>query len=96
MMQAEINRAVARVTGESRRMVARRGFSLEPPSSASPDGVQIGFNCPGCGSLIPIPLTPLGPYLSEAECASCDVVYDIDPHALFVIDTLHAPQPAFA
>jgi hypothetical protein len=31
MTQAEINRAVARITGESLRTVSRRGFSLADP-----------------------------------------------------------------
>jgi hypothetical protein len=34
MTQAQLNRAVARVTGESRRLISRLGFSLADPPLA--------------------------------------------------------------
>jgi hypothetical protein len=49
MNQSQVERAVARATGESRRFIKRLGFSLiddEPDHSVDPGLV---IDCPGCG-----------------------------------------------
>ncbi|HXY34307.1 MAG TPA: hypothetical protein VEI07_08775, partial [Planctomycetaceae bacterium] len=51
MNQSEVERAVARATGESRRFVKRFGFSLIPeePNHCQP---VLAIDCPGCGAVL--------------------------------------------
>ena len=91
MMQAEIDRAVALATGESRRLIARRGFSLNDPSSERADALQIALSCPGCGHQLVLHPQPFTPDAIETKCVVCDAVYDIRPQELFVVE---APRAA--
>ena len=50
MNQSEVERAVARATGESRRFIKHFGFSLitdEPEHCTNP---ALAIDCPGCGA----------------------------------------------
>ena len=92
MKQSEIDRAVARATGESRRTIAGRGFSLDRPSPPAPASLEVGITCPGCGHRVPLNrAAPPEPW-REAECRRCDAVYDVTPDEL----TVNECQPACA
>jgi hypothetical protein len=85
MNQFEVERAVARATGESRRFIKRFGFSLlseEPERCADP---ALAIDCPGCGAVF-----SLGGVLSlhsELECPRCDAAYPIAADELYVVDS---------
>ena len=91
MLQLDIDSAVARATGESRRMITRRGFSLEQRPTARADDLRIGLDCPGCGRLAAVHPGTFTRCPCEAECAGCDAVYDADPGELLVIETPARP-----
>jgi hypothetical protein len=85
MNQSEVERAVARATGESRRFIKRFGFSLlseEPEHCAD---LALGIDCPGCGAAFsPDDVVNL---LSELECPRCDAVYPVAADELYVVDS---------
>ena len=93
MLQSEIDRAVARATGESRRMIVWRGFSLDDPSPENADGVHLALDCPGCGRSILLQLQPFTQFPGEVECSGCDAVYHVRPDEMFVVE---APDAALA
>ena len=85
MNQADLDRAVARVTGESRRTIARIGFHLQHDRPASSDALCLVLVCPGCGAVVGVSPTAAS---RDAECARCDAVYpyaddevSVAPHA---------------
>ncbi len=51
MNQSELERAVARATGESRRFVKRFGFSLVDDEPKPGDELTLAIDCPGCGAV---------------------------------------------
>ncbi len=86
MKQTEIDRAVARTTGESRRTIAGRGFSLDRPSPPTAASLEVGLDCPGCGHPVPLHSDTNTQPWNEAECERCDAVYDVAPGELTVIE----------
>jgi hypothetical protein len=94
MNQSEVERAVARATGESRRFIKRFGFSLlseEPEDSAD---LALGIDCPGCGAaLSPDHVVNL---LNELECPRCDAVYPVAADELYVVDSPRTGSAACA
>ncbi len=94
MNQSEVERAVARATGESRRFIKRFGFSLlieEPEHCADP---ALVIDCPGCGAAFsPDDVVNL---LSELECPRCDAVYPVAADELYVVDSPRARAAACA
>jgi hypothetical protein len=94
MNQSEIERAVARATGESRRFIKRFGFSLlvdEPEHITDP---ALVIDCPGCGAVVN--LDDVANRLSELECSRCDAVYPVAADELYVVDSPRAATAARA
>jgi len=94
MNQSEVERAVARATGESRRFIKRFGFSLlseEPERCADP---ALGIDCPGCGAAFsPDDVVNL---LNELECPRRDAVYPVAADELYVVDSPRTGSAACA
>jgi hypothetical protein len=94
MNQSEVERAVARATGESRRFIKLFGFSLlseEPEHRSDP---ALAIDCPGCGTALnPDDVVNL---LSELECPRCDADYPVAADELYVADKARRGSAAFA
>jgi hypothetical protein len=79
----QLDRAVARATGESLRTVRALGFFVLPdgPPATAPDDLALGAECPRCGRAVPHPGWAGGaPAL--AECADCDLYFEPRPGAI--------------
>lgn len=87
MTQLQLDRAVARRTGESLDTVRVLGFNLIPePDDGDADFVQNDgycLECPGCGAAVPLTNGPLETLPEFAECADCDTVYSYAPHEVY-------------
>ncbi len=94
MNQSEVERAVARATGEPRRFVKHFGFTLmaEEPEPCADLGLAI--DCPGCGASLN-PGDPLD-CLTEVECDYCDAVYPMAPEEVYVVNRSSAAPAACA
>jgi hypothetical protein len=91
MTRSQIEQAVARVTGESRHVIRRYGFSIVPEAPEPPTEVLLVVDCPGCGARLDV--DDLSNPLAELECPRCDAVYPFMVDELYVADGL---QRAFA
>jgi hypothetical protein len=91
MKQSEIERAVARATGESRRLIRRYGFSLVSEEAEPCLDPTLALDCPGCGAALNV--DDVANDASELECARCDAVYTFAVDELYVADR---PHSAFA
>ena len=60
MNQSELERAVARATGESRRFVKQFGFSLVDDEPRPGDELTLAIDCPGCGAVCDGAIWPRG------------------------------------
>lgn len=85
MKQSEIDRLVARATGESRRTIAHYGFQLDQP--VTPAEPCIGLNCPGCGQLVSLNQEQPFERQREAECLRCDAYYPVENSELFLTES---------
>jgi hypothetical protein len=90
MNQSEVERAVARATGESRRFVKRFGFSLVEEPRPCPDPALV-VDCPGCGAALG--LNDVSDH-RELECPRCDAAYPIAADELYVVNSLTAESVA--
>ena len=91
MTHSEIEKAVARATGETRHVIRRYGFSLVPEEPEPPIDPSLVLDCPGCG--IRLQANDVSDPLGELECPRCDAVYPFAVDELYVGD---APEPEFA
>jgi hypothetical protein len=94
MNQSEVERAVARATGESRRFIKHFGFSLIADEPESCPDLALAIDCPGCGAALD-PDDALD-RLSEVECAHCDAVYPVGPEEVYVANQPRATPAACA
>jgi hypothetical protein len=94
MNHSEVERAVARATGESRRFIKRFGFSLIADEPEDLTDAAIVVDCPGCGAVFDV--ENVANLLSELECPRCDAVYPITTDELYVADTPRAAPAACA
>ena len=95
MNQSEVERAVARATGESRRFINRFGFSLLSEESEHCADPALAIDCPGCGAVFNLDdvSTPQG----ELECPRCDAVYlVVAADELYVVDSPRTGSAACA
>jgi hypothetical protein len=78
--QAQLDRSVARRTGESVRTVHRLGFSTLPegPTGAEPEGLYLVIDCPHCRRPAPFPGQLADGSCPLAECAACDALFAFD------------------
>lgn len=86
MRQAEIDKAVARATGESRRTVAAMGFGLWEPDAPVETQLHVVLNCPACGRLVRLTPEQYGDPDHDVECEGCDVAYPYQPEELFAVE----------
>ena len=84
MTQPQLDRAVARSTGESLRTVRRLGFGLHsgPPIDLEPEDIALAVDCPFCGRPCAVPVGPAGS-APLAECDRCDIYFDYRPHEVY-------------
>jgi hypothetical protein len=77
MTQSQLDRAVARATGEPLRLIRGRGFGPAPrrPTDLEPEDPTLCVECPFCGRPVPYP-GMAGGSPAPAECDRCDVVFD--------------------
>jgi len=95
MTRAEIERAVCRATGESRRLVRSYGFSLvdeEPQLICNP---SLTLDCPGCGAPLEAANASTG-ILKFIECPRCDAVYPFAIDEIYVLESSKTVLPACA
>ncbi len=69
MTQTELDKAVARATGESRSLISRYGFSLVPEEPERPARLSVVLDCPGCGTVLDVDRVSQ-PH--QIECPRCD------------------------
>ncbi len=87
MHQSELERAVARATGESRRRIKKHGFYLLKEPDRPPDDVSLALDCPGCGTVVNLTPPAVSALPSLAECLRCDAVYPYREHELYAAPT---------
>ncbi len=89
MNQSELERAVARATGESRGFVKQFGFIVVDDEPKPDDDPILAIDCPGCGAVCD------GSDLATGlECPRCDAVYPVSVDELYVVE--NSPQPLVA
>jgi hypothetical protein len=80
MTQAQLDRSIAGLTGESPRTIHRLGFGLESinHTDRQPEDVRLVVDCPFCGRPVPSPGIVRDGSLALAECLEprCDVFFD--------------------
>ena len=94
MNQSEVERAVARATGESRRFIKRFGFSLIDDEHEHCIDPALVIDCPGCGAVFN--LHGVANRLTELECLRCDAVYPVAADELYVADSPRTGSAACA
>jgi hypothetical protein len=84
MTQAQLDRTVARRTGESLRTIRRLGFHAQagPPGDPEPEDLHLRVDCPFCGGSSPLRPGP-GSLPALGECDACDVDFDFDPAEVY-------------
>ena len=86
MIHSEVERAVARATGESRRFVRSYGFSLLSEDLDHSTQPALAIDCPGCGAVI-YREDPIS-RCREVECPRCDAVYPVEDDEHYVAEEL--------
>jgi hypothetical protein len=80
MTQAQLDRSIAGLTGESPRTIHRLGFGLQHavPRDLEPEDLRLVVDCPFCGRAVPYPGTIRDGSPALAECIDprCDVYFD--------------------
>jgi hypothetical protein len=91
MTQAQLDRSIAVLTGESPRTIHRLGFGLQAvrPGDLEPEDLRLVVDCPFCGRPVPYPGTVRDGSPTLAECADprCDVYFDFDPSEVYAAAT---------
>ena len=85
MTQNELNRAVARATGESRGTIRGLGFTLVTQEAEPATEPTLAVDCPGCGARLEV--HSCEPNRGEVECPCCDAVYPYTDEEIYVSDT---------
>jgi hypothetical protein len=85
MTQRQLDRAVARTTGESLASVRRLGFGIlpGPPVAMGPEDLDLAVDCPRCGACRRLPCDRHGT-AAMAECVPCDLLFDYRPEDVYV------------
>jgi hypothetical protein len=90
--RSQLDRAVARETGETVRTVRARGFSVLPrrPEAAAAEDPRLVLDCPTCLRPVPYPGVTGDGAPALAECPACDAYFPVGPAAVYVA----GPRPA--
>lgn len=86
MKNSNLERAIARATGESRRTIRHYGFSIVPDEPPKTDvAMHLILDCPGCGGAVTLSCDHA--LLPEfAECSRCDTAYPYTPQELYLAE----------
>ena len=90
MTQNELNRAVARATGESLGTIRDLGFTLVTQETKPATEPTLAVDCPGCGARLDVHSSPSRNHI---ECPRCDAVYPYSNDEIYVSDS---PEPLLA
>ena len=79
MTQMQLDRQIARITGEPLSTVNTLGFSViaEQPDDLEPEDVELVLDCPFCRRPVPYPGPAGDGSETLAECDRCDVYFDV-------------------
>lgn len=88
MSPAALHSAVARRTGEDRRLISRRGFSLAVLTPPVPEPkLHLAVSCPGCDRVLAANEDDFRDTDPDDEfwldCARCDAAYPFHADELF-------------
>jgi hypothetical protein len=82
MTQAQLDRSIAGLTGESPRTIQRLGFGLQATTTRDlePEDLCLVVDCPSCGRPVSYPGVLGDGSVALAECADprCDIYFDFD------------------
>jgi len=82
MTQAQLDRSIAGLTGETPRTIRRLGFGLQAttPEGLEPEDLRLVVDCPSCGRAVAYPGVLGDGSVALAECADprCDIFFDFD------------------
>ena len=92
MTQAQLDCAIADVTGESLDLVHDLGFSL--PGVLEPEDLCLVLDCPFCRRPVPFPGRVRGGALAQAECLDCDVYFEPKEPEVYAADPAVLAVPA--
>ena len=92
MTQAQLDCAIADITGESLDLVHGFGFSL--PAALEPEDLCLVLDCPFCRRPVPFPGRVKGGALAQAECLDCDVYFEPREHEVYAADPPMLALPA--
>lgn len=93
MKNSNLERAIARATGESRRTIRHYGFSIVPDEPPKPEVVlHLSLECPGCGGAVALSCDNAA-WPEFAECSRCDAAYPYAPQELYLAE---APEEELA
>ncbi len=87
MTQMQLDRQIARITGDPLSTVNTLGFSViaEQPDDLEPEDVELVLDCPFCRRPVSYP-GPAGDGTEAlAECDRCDVYFAFDPSEVYPI-----------
>ena len=81
----DFHREVAQATGESVRLVRRRGFVLLDVNVVpTTQDVVLCLDCPGCGRCVQLPADRAADDVPWAECDGCDTAYPYSDEEIYV------------
>ena len=86
MTRQQLDRAVARATGETVRTVRALGFSAlrRRPGAAAAGDPRLVLDCPTCLRPVPYPGVTGDGAAALAECPACDAYFPAAPAAVYV------------
>jgi hypothetical protein len=81
----QLDRAVARATGETLRTVHARGFGVLEVRPAAPglEGLALVTDCPHCRRPVPYPGRAADGSAALAECPGCDLYFEPRPETVY-------------
>jgi len=77
MTRSQLDRTVARRTGEPLAVIRRLGFQARSgrPDDLESEDLHLAVDCPFCGGGVTLPPSPAGPP-ALADCGGCDVEFE--------------------
>jgi hypothetical protein len=95
LTQAQLESAVAAVTGESVRTVHQLGFGISARRGGvlEPEDLRLVVDCPFCRRPVPSPAWAGDGSLTLAECLDCDVYFDTSADEVYAAPASNRVQP---
>ena len=82
MTQHQLERAVARSTGESLAIVRHLGFGPPTHFDLEPEDLALAVDCPFCGRTCGL-ASDAGGLPAMAECDPCDLYFEFRVHEVY-------------